>query len=84
MHPTSSSPVFSYLRYHTLTLPTVKPALKQNETVSGPGCAPVQKKGAAPLHIICDPSSLGSTCNVSYICELDFVTLCKQVLKLFF
>ena len=43
VHPTSSSPAFSYFRYCTLTLPTDQPALKQTETISGPGCAPVEQ-----------------------------------------
>ena len=43
VRPSSSSPASSYLRYCSLTLPTVQLALKQIETISGPGCTTAQR-----------------------------------------
>ena len=40
---TSSSPTLSYLKYRSLTLPTVQPGLEQTEIIGGPKCTPAQQ-----------------------------------------
>ena len=65
--PINWSPALSYFNYRSFTHPTVHPAVKQTETIGGPGWTPQQHYTASPFCTLWVPKSSGDAPNVWYL-----------------